>query len=120
LKTVDHRSDLWTLGVVVFECLTGHRPFRASSLGAIIEKVLIEPIPAPSEAAPAAGIPPEIDVWMKKALARPPEDRFASAREFAESFMIAAGMGDSLERLGPMSVPPPPPSKDGESLPGQG
>jgi serine/threonine-protein kinase len=104
LRTIDHRSDLWTLGVVAFECLAG-RPFRAPSLMAIIEKVLVAPIPAPSEVAPDADIPPEIDAWMKKALARPPGDRFGSARELAEAFMIAAGV--TMGRASLLSVPPP-------------
>ena len=65
--------------------------------------------PPPSQAAPDAGIPPEIDLWMVKALARKPEDRFQTARELAESFMHAAG----VETMGPISlpsVPPPAPS----------
>jgi serine/threonine-protein kinase len=123
LKTIDHRSDLWTLGVVVFECLTGRRLFRAPSLIGIIEKVLVDPIPAPSEVAPDAQIPPEIDVWMKKALARSPDDRFGSARELAESFMIAAGVADSIDRISLGSVPPParPPNEQGapEAIPAQ-
>ncbi|HZF48342.1 MAG TPA: serine/threonine-protein kinase [Polyangiaceae bacterium] len=104
LKTIDHRSDLWTIGVVVFECIAG-RPFRAPSLMAIMEKVLVAPIPAPSEVAPDAKIPPEIDAWMKKALARPPEDRYGSARELAESFMMAAGV--TMGRASLLSIPPP-------------
>jgi eukaryotic-like serine/threonine-protein kinase len=119
LKTIDHRSDLWTLGVVVFECLTGKRLFRAASLIGIIEKVLADPIPAPSEVAPDAGIPPELDVWMKKALSRAPDERFGSARELAESFMIAAGVADSMDRISLTSVPPPGPSpEDAKGLPG--
>jgi serine/threonine-protein kinase len=104
LRTIDHRSDLWTLGVVAFECLAG-RPFRAPSLMAIIEKVLVAPIPAPSQVAPDADIPPEIDTWMKKALSRPPGDRFGSARELAEAFMIAAGV--TMGRASLLSIPPP-------------
>lgn len=108
LRTIDHRSDLWTLGVVVFECLAGRRPFRASNLFGILEKILVDPIPVPSEVAPDAGIPPEIDAWMKRALVRVPAERFASAREFAGSFMVAAGMAESMGRVSVMSIPPPP------------
>jgi serine/threonine-protein kinase len=104
LRTIDHRSDLWTLGVVAFECLAG-RPFRAPNLMAIIEKVLVAPIPAPSEVAPDANIPPEVDAWMKKALSRAPGDRFGSARELAEAFMIAAGV--TMGRASLLSIPPP-------------
>jgi hypothetical protein len=55
--------------------------------------------------APDAKIPPEIDAWMKKALARPPEDRYGSARELAESFMMAAGV--TMGRASLLSIPPP-------------
>jgi serine/threonine-protein kinase len=98
LKTVDHRSDLWSLGIVVFECLTGLLPFSAPALGPLISKILSSPIPSPSLAAPDARFPPEIDAWMARALARDPAARFASAREFCESFLIAAGATDSLQR----------------------
>jgi serine/threonine-protein kinase len=98
LKTVDHRSDLWSLGVVVFECITGLLPFSAPALGPLIGKILSAPIPSPSLAAPDARFPPEIDAWMARALARDPAARFASARELCESFLIAAGATDSLQR----------------------
>lgn len=93
LKTLDHRTDLWAMGVVVFECLTGVRPFSADALGALIAHILIGPIPSPSLAAP--GQSREIDAWMARALVRDPAARFQSAKELAEAFMIAAGTTDS-------------------------
>jgi serine/threonine-protein kinase len=96
LKTVDTRSDLWALGVVVFECLTGQRPFLASALGPLIAKIIDGPIPMPSQVAADARLPAEIDAWMRKALSRNPADRFASAKELAESFLIAAGTADTF------------------------
>ena len=96
LKTVDFRSDLWSLGVVVFECLTGHRPFLAAALGPLIAKILAGPIPVPSQVAADTKLPAELDAWMRKALSRAPADRFASAKELAESFLIAAGTADTF------------------------
>lgn len=98
LKTVDYRTDLWAVGVVVFECITGQRPFGAEALGPLIGKILGGPIPVPSSVAPDARIPKDIDAWMVRALARDPAARFANAKELAESFMIASGMTDSLPR----------------------
>ena len=98
LKTVDYRTDLWAVGVVVFECITGQRPFSAEALGPLIGKILGGPIPTPSSVAPDAHIPKDVDTWMLRALARDPAARFASAKELAESFMIASGMTDSLPR----------------------
>jgi serine/threonine-protein kinase len=98
LKTVDYRTDLWATGVVVFECLTGARPFSAQALGPLIGMILEAPIPLPSVFAPEARIPREIDAWMMRALERDPRLRFASAKELSEAFMIASGTADSLER----------------------
>ncbi|WP_437336274.1 serine/threonine-protein kinase [Sorangium sp. So ce394] len=98
LKSVDYRSDLWSLGIVVFECLTGQRPFTAPALGPLIAKILGTPAPALSAAAPSARIPAEVEAWMRKALAVDPDARFASARELAEAFMVASGTADSMER----------------------
>jgi eukaryotic-like serine/threonine-protein kinase len=64
LKTVDHRTDLWSLGVIVFECLTGVRPFEAKALARLVARILAGPIPVPSRLAPEAPIPPEVDAWM--------------------------------------------------------
>jgi RNA polymerase sigma factor (sigma-70 family) len=85
-KSVDHRTDIWALGVIVFECLTGVRPFEAPTLGSLVAKILTGPIPVPSRAAPEAALAPEIDAWTACALARDPSERFASAADLAASF----------------------------------
>ncbi|WP_437799004.1 serine/threonine-protein kinase [Sorangium sp. So ce693] len=105
LKSVDYRSDLWSLGVVVFECLTGARPFTAPALGPLIAKILGTPPPALSAAAPGAGIPVEVEAWMRKALAVEPDARFASARELSEAFMVASGVADSMDRGSSAGLP---------------
>ncbi len=51
-KTVDHRSDLWALAVVVFRCVTGALPFKSESLGDLLVKILHGPHPGPLERAP--------------------------------------------------------------------
>jgi serine/threonine-protein kinase len=105
LKTVDYRTDLWAAGVLVFECLTGVRPFSAEALGPLIAKILGGPIPVPSAAAPDAGIPHDVDAWMMHALARDPAKRFASAKELSEAFMVASGSAESMQRASPARVP---------------
>ncbi|HLK37308.1 MAG TPA: protein kinase [Polyangiaceae bacterium] len=94
LRTVDPRSDLWSLGVLVFECLTGTPPFAAGSLGALIAKILAAPIPIPSQAAPDARLPGAVDAWMARALSRDPAGRFPSARELARAFARATHTPD--------------------------
>jgi serine/threonine-protein kinase len=97
LKTVDYRTDLWALGVVAFECITGQIPFTASALGPLIGKIMAGPVPVPSKVAPDVRISPDIDAWMVRALAKDPAQRFASAREMADAFMIAAGVTASVQ-----------------------
>jgi serine/threonine-protein kinase len=84
---VDWRSDLWSLAVVTFECLTGRRPFEADSLGELCAAVLYEPVPRLAEF--EGQFPAELEAWFERALARDPECRFQSAREFADALADA-------------------------------
>jgi serine/threonine-protein kinase len=80
-KSVDGRSDLWSLAVVACECLTGKRPFSADSIGALTLVICTEPVPLPSSLGP---VPPGFDAWFERAVMREPAFRFQTAREFAE------------------------------------
>ncbi len=117
LKTVDRRSDVWSLGVVAYECLTGKRPFVARGLAPLVARIVGAPVPVPSEVAPEANLPPEIDAWMGRALARAPGDRFPSAGALAASFRAAAGASDEGEHgapYGPTALETAgPPGRDG-------
>jgi serine/threonine protein kinase len=108
LKTVDHRSDLWAVGVLAFECLTGKRPFTAPALGPLIAKIVAAPLPTLSATAPDAGIPAEVDAWLQKALARDPGARFSSAKELSDSFLVAAGVADTMDRSSALPAAAPP------------
>ncbi len=87
-KDVDFRSDLWALGVIAFECLTGKRPFESEGLGDLVLQICVRDIPLPSKLAP---LPEEFDAWFLHACARNPEQRFGSAREMAEALREALG-----------------------------
>ena len=100
LKSVDYRSDLWSVGVLAFECLAGKRPFTAPSLGVLIAKIVGAPAPTMSQMAPDANIPTEIEAWMRKALARDPAARFTSAKELSDTFMVAACALDTMDSGG--------------------
>lgn len=80
---VDARSDIWSLGVVAWEMLTGRRLFRAESEGDAVLAVLTREIPPPSRFAP--NVPPELDQIVLRAITRDREQRFASARELARA-----------------------------------
>jgi serine/threonine protein kinase len=92
-KTVDHRSDLWSLGVIAFECLTGKRPFYSDGLGDLVLQICIRDIPVPSD---SSSVPVGFDAWFARAVARDPEARFQSARELTDALREVLG-GDARE-----------------------
>ena len=89
IKSVDSRSDLWSLAVIVFRCLTGRLPFESEALGDLLLKIIINPIPIPSSCNSA--LPLSFDVWWAKAADRNPQNRFQTAKAFAESLALALG-----------------------------
>jgi serine/threonine-protein kinase len=76
----DARSDLYSIGVLLYECLTGRVPFEADSPVAVALKQISEPPLPPSQVNPQ--IPPALDAVVLKALAKEPVHRFQSADEF--------------------------------------
>ena len=89
---VDGRSDLFSAGVILYEFLTGERPFTGDGY-TLIQQILLQDATRPS--AINRDIPRRLDAVAMQALARRPEDRFATAHEFAEAFRAAA-MGESF------------------------
>ena len=86
---IDHRSDLWALGVLAFHMFAGKPPFRGAHIANIAHMILNEETPRLTAARP--DLPPALDAWMARALARDPAARFASAREMAETLAEALG-----------------------------
>ena len=87
-EPLDGRTDLFSLGVVLHECLTGQRLFRRESRAREIDALLNDPIPAPSQRNRAVSM--ELDAVVLKALSRQREHRFANARELALALDRAA------------------------------
>ncbi len=80
-QPVDHRSDLFALGIVLHECLTGRRLFKADNALAAMKAILDMPIPAPSTMNP--DVPPKLDKVVLRALQRKPELRYSSGKAMA-------------------------------------
>jgi len=95
-KNVDFRTDLWAMGVMACECMTGRRPFEADTIGGITLKICIEPIPLPSTFAP---VPAGFDQWFTKIVHRDPAQRFSSAREAAEALRQLCMSESGAQRL---------------------
>lgn len=79
---VDSRSDLWSLGVIVFECLTGTLPFVGNTVFGAISAICNAPIVVPSE---VARVPVGFDAWFARAVCRDPSKRFQTAQELASA-----------------------------------
>jgi serine/threonine-protein kinase len=90
LRNIDHRSDLWSLGVIAHKCVTGVLPFEGESVGDLLVKICTGPVPTPSVTVP--GLPASFDAWFAHALEREPAQRFRTASELADALSMAAGL----------------------------
>ena len=79
------------MGIIAFECICGHVPFRSPALGELVLMICTGPIPRPSS---LRDVPPAFDAWFFKAVNREPDQRFQTARE-AVSALRAALLGTS-------------------------
>lgn len=82
-RALDARSDVYSLGCVLYEMLAGEPPYTGTTAQAVIAKRMTDPVPAVRRVRDA--VPPGIDQTLMRALARTPVDRFASAAAFAEA-----------------------------------
>jgi TolB-like protein/tRNA A-37 threonylcarbamoyl transferase component Bud32 len=91
---LDGRSDLYSLGCVLYEMLSGETPYTGPTAQAILAKKLSEPLPRISVVREA--VPAGIEAALNKALARTPADRFATAAQFAAALAHPEVAGSSL------------------------
>jgi len=86
-KEIDHRVDLYAVGVILYEALTGQRPFEGDTYNEIMYKIIAEPCVPPSQINPQ--VPPQLEQIVLKAMARDPDERFASAVEMRRALAAA-------------------------------
>jgi serine/threonine protein kinase len=84
---IDHRSDLWSLGVIAFRMITAQRPFDGANLGDVIVRICTDPIP---RASACGAFSADVDRFFDRAFERDPARRFQSARELANAFSALA------------------------------
>ncbi len=93
-SAVDARTDIYALGAVLYEMLSGEPPFPGATAQAIIARMMTTD--APSLTAQRRTIPPAVDAAVHKALQRAPADRFATAAAFAAALDAPASAGPGL------------------------
>ena len=123
-KAIDARSDLWSLAIIAYECITGELPLDSKALGDLLVKIIVTPMPVPSQIDPS--VPPGFDAWFAKATSRDPQGRYQTARAFSDalagSLGVAAPMGGRVASLaglaGESGAYPPGPGSQGSILVG--
>jgi serine/threonine-protein kinase len=105
-KEVDHRSDIYSLGIILYEMICGRPPFVSSGYGELIHMHLIQPPAPPRKHAP--GLPAELEAVMLKLLAKDPGQRYQSMGEVQQALRTIRGD----------LVTAPPPGAGADSSPG--
>jgi eukaryotic-like serine/threonine-protein kinase len=105
-STVDHRTDLWSLGVILFELVTGRTPFGGDARS-VIAQIVSDPVVSPARFVPT--LPPGLVNVIMRALQKDPNTRFQSADELKNALMpFTKGLEpitSLLTRLPPASIP---------------
>lgn len=84
---IDHRTDLYSLGVILYQCLAGSTPFRAETLtGIMMQHIMEKPLPL-RQAAPDADIPPALEAIVMRLLEKDPDLRFPDASSLREALL---------------------------------
>jgi serine/threonine protein kinase len=92
--TVDHRADVWALGCIVYECLTG-RTVWSTDKGIAMTFAQIASSPLPKLLRYRPDLPHAVEAWFEKALAREPDARYQTAKELADGFIAAVDLHNS-------------------------
>ncbi|GAA2820743.1 serine/threonine-protein kinase [Saccharopolyspora taberi] len=106
---IDHRADVYSLACVFFQCLTGAKPFGGNTAEALMFSHINKEPPRPSEHNPA--LPPVFDRLVEIGMAKDPNQRFASAGEFARAVRQAVTAPVSVQMPATMQAPPVVPTR---------
>jgi serine/threonine-protein kinase len=113
-RDIDHRSDLWSAGVILFRMLAGHNPFQGESVGDVVLKICSDELPQILDHRPE--LPAAIGDFFARALDRDPDRRFQSAEAMAQAIATIAPVPDALASLPAIMEAPPPTGSADASL----
>ncbi len=86
-ESVDARSDLYTVGVIAYELLTGHTPFESENPAKLLRMHVKDPPPPMAEVAPDLPVAASVEAIVRRALAKDRDERFSSANELAKAVL---------------------------------
>ncbi len=88
---IDHRTDIYAIGILLFRCLTGHYPFHGAQASATMVEHLHKPVPRLTDKAPQVVVPDGLEAVVLRCLAKEPDDRYASTAELMEDLTVILG-----------------------------
>ncbi len=94
-RDIDHRVDLYAIGVILYEALTGRKPFPGDSYNEVMFKIVSNPFPAPTSLVPS--LPRALEIVILRAMSRHPNERFQNAAEMRINLERAAAEGTTTK-----------------------
>ncbi|HXX79857.1 MAG TPA: protein kinase [Ktedonobacteraceae bacterium] len=113
-RSADTRSDLYSVAAVLFEMLTGHPPFEGETAVDIVIKHMNEKVPSICRIRP--DLPPDLDQFMQKAMAKSPDDRYLTPKEFIAAIEQIQKLVEPTQQKGRASGEYSPPAENGYEL----
>jgi serine/threonine protein kinase len=106
---VDVRADVWAVGVMLYECLTGEVPFRANNYLGVISQVLTQEVQPPSKLRPELGIPPAVEAVVMRAMEKDRERRYQQMSDLERDLdrLLAGDPNVGISETAPALSPEP-------------